>query len=121
MTLEKKLIFEKKLKFRQKPAKRIVDKTKRLLAMIDKINKNQISDILKGSSARQAGQAKVSASNNEDALLQISYDTLIEKANQAKPEDSNAVQRAYKLLLSGELEKPENIRAAAENLVMFGI
>jgi hypothetical protein len=89
--------------------------------MIDKINNNQISDILNDSSARQAGQAKVSASNNEDALLQISYDALIEKANQAKPEEGDAVQRARQLLLSGELEKPENIRDAAENLLTFGI
>lgn len=89
--------------------------------MIDKINKNQISDILRDSSFRQAEQAKVSASNKDDALLQINYDALIEKANQAKPEEGDAVQRACQLLLSGELEKPENIRAAAENIVTFGI
>lgn len=89
--------------------------------MIDKINKNQIFDILKDSSVRQAEQAKVSASNKDDALLQISYYTLIEKANQAKPEEGDAVQRARQLLLSGELEKPENIRAAAENIVTFGV
>jgi len=89
--------------------------------MIDKINKNQISDILNDSSVRQAGQAKSSENNNEDALLQISYDDLIEKANQAKPEEGDAVQSARRLLLSGELEKPENIRAAAENLLTFGI
>ena len=89
--------------------------------MIDRINKNQISNILNDSSAKQAGQAEVSAIDNGDALLQISYDTLIEKANQAKPEEGDAVQRARQLLLSGELEKPENIRAAAENLLTLGI
>lgn len=89
--------------------------------MIDKINKNQISDILNDSPARQAEQVKVSPSNQEDALLQVSYDTLIEKAGQAVSEDVNAVQKARQLLLSGELDTPGNIRAAAENIVNFGI
>ena len=89
--------------------------------MIDKINKNQISDILRDSSARQAGQAKSSADSQEDALLQVSYNSLIEKATEAKSEDGDIVQRARQLLLSGELESPKNIRAAAENIVTFGI
>jgi len=53
--------------------------------------------------------------------LQVSYDSLIEQAKQIPPEDASVVQRARELLLSGQLDNPENIRAAAEAIVKFGV
>ena len=89
--------------------------------MIDKINYNPIRDILDNSSAQQSSTAGTPANNEQDASLQIDYDSLIEKATQLPPTDPDAVRKAQELLLSGELESPENIRAAAENIITFGI
>ena len=89
--------------------------------MIEKIDNNQVPDILKESFAKQPDPSKLPANNEVDASLQVSYDSLIEKAKQIPSEDTNAVQLARELLLSGQLESPENIRAAAENIIKFGI
>ena len=89
--------------------------------MIEKINNNQIPDILKESSAIQPSPSNDSAKTGIDALLQVSYDSLIEQAKQPPQEDADAVQRAHQLLLSGQLDNPENIRAAAEAIVKFGV
>lgn len=89
--------------------------------MIEKVNNNQVPDVLKESSSKQSDPAGVAASNEADASLQISYDSLIEKAEQIPPEDATAVQAAQQLLSSGQLESAENIRAAAENIIEFGI
>ena len=89
--------------------------------MIEKINNNQVSDVLKESSSKQPASSGTSANNQTDASLQITYDSLIEKAKQPPKEDTDAVQRARQLLLSGRLESLENIRAAAEKIIKFGI
>ena len=89
--------------------------------MIEKINNNQVPDILKESSSRQPEPSGDPVDNQVDASLQVTYDSLIEKAKELPPQDADAVERARRLLLSGELESPENIRAAAENIAKFGI
>jgi hypothetical protein len=89
--------------------------------MLEKIDNNQVPGILKESSPKQPDPSRVPASNEGDASLQVSYDSLIEQAKQIPPEETNIVQQARQLLLSGQLESPENIRAAAENIVRFGI
>jgi len=88
--------------------------------MIEKINNNQVPGILKESSSKQP-DSSVTTGNKADASLQVSYDSLIEQANQPPLEDADAIQRARQLLLSGQLESPENIRAAAETIIKFGI
>ncbi len=89
--------------------------------MIEKINNNQVPEILKESSSRQPELSSEPADNQVDASLQVTYDSLIEKAKELPPQDADAVEQARRLLLSGELESPENIRAAAENIAKFGI
>ncbi len=89
--------------------------------MIERINNNQVPDIFKEFSAKQPRSSGGSANKQVDASLQVTYDSLIEKAQQIPSEDPNAVQRARQILLSGQLDSPENIRAAAENIVRFGI
>ena len=89
--------------------------------MIDKINNNQVPDILKESSSRQPEPSREPADNQVDASLQVTYDSLIEKAKEMPRQEADAVERARRLLLSGRLESSENIRAAAENIAKFGI
>ncbi len=89
--------------------------------MIEKIENNQVPDILKESSALQSSPSNIPAKTGLDASLQVSYDSLIEQAKQIPPEDAGVVQQARELLLSGQLDNPQNIRAAAENIVRFGI
>lgn len=90
--------------------------------MINKIdNNNQVPDILKELSANQANSCKTSDNCQADASLQVSYEALIEKAQQAPAEDVDAVARARQLILSGELDSPENIRKAAENIAKTGV
>ncbi len=89
--------------------------------MIEKIQPNHIPDMLEKSSAQQSGPAKTTADNQEDASLQVDYDSLIEKAKQTASTDPNALQQARDLLLSGQLESPENIQEVAENIIKYGI
>ena len=89
--------------------------------MIGKINNNQVPDILKESSAIPPASTKDSEKASPDASLQVSYDSLIEQAKQPPQEDTDAVQQACQLIVSGQLDTPENIRAVAEKIVEFGI
>ena len=89
--------------------------------MIDKINNNQISDILKESFPQQTAPSTGDADNQADASLQVTYGDLIEEAKQSQQQDADAVDQARKLISSGQLDTPENIRAAAEAIVKFGI
>ena len=89
--------------------------------MIEKIENNQFPDILKESSAMQPSTSNIPTKLGLDALLQVSYDSLIEQAKQIPPEDHNMVQHARELLLSGQLDTFDNIRATAENIVKLGI
>jgi len=89
--------------------------------MIEKIENNQVPDISKESSALQANPSNTPAKTGMDASLQVSYDSLIEQAKQIPLEDAGVVQQARQLLSSGQLDNPENIRAAAEAIVKFGL
>ena len=89
--------------------------------MIEKIDANQIRDILEKPSSKQPDYDKTSPNNEVDASLQVDSASLIEKAMQVPEADAEVVQQAQELLLSGQLESPENIRAAAENIIKFGI
>jgi hypothetical protein len=85
------------------------------------IDTNKIHDVLAQSSSAQPNSAKPAQNNDADASLQIDFPSFIDKATQPPPTDTEAVQRAQELLLSGRLESPENFREAAENIIKFGI
>jgi len=53
--------------------------------------------------------------------LQLDYASFIDKATKTTQTDTNAVERAQELLLSGQLESSQNTREAAENILKFGI
>lgn len=89
--------------------------------MIEKIDTNQVKDMLENSPFQQSEPTKSPASDNIDATLQVDYASLIEQAIQTRQTDDNAVQQAQELLESGQLESPENIKAAAENIINLGI
>ena len=89
--------------------------------MIEKIENNQVPDILKESAAMKPSSSNIPAKAEVDASLQVSYDSLIEQAKQIPPEDTSVIQKMRELILSGQLDNPENIRQAAEAIVKFGI
>jgi hypothetical protein len=89
--------------------------------MLDKINNNRISDILKEAFPKQAAPVTGDANDQADASLQVSYDSLIEQAKQPQPPEADAVEQARKLIASGQLDTPENIRSAAEAITKLGI
>ena len=86
-----------------------------------KIDTNQIQNLLEHSSLSQPSSAKALPNNDADASLQVDFAPFIDQANQTPQADTEAVQQAQKLLLSGQLDSPENIREAAENITNFGI
>ena len=88
--------------------------------MIEKINNSQIQGFL-DKPLKQTDVVKQAPKNNVDASLQADYASLIDKAMQTQESDASAVQKAKELLLSGQLDNPENIRQAAENIIKFGI
>ena len=90
--------------------------------MIDKIDTNQIQELLEKSLARQPNSARTAPNDNEtDVSLQVDYASFINKATETPQTDTMAVQRARELLLSGRLETSKNIRAASENIIKFGV
>jgi hypothetical protein len=89
--------------------------------MIENISTNQASPILGNIPLQSVDPAKSRPANNLDATLQISYADLVEKAEQSPAADTERVQEARELLLSGELTSPENIRSAAQSILDFGI
>ena len=88
--------------------------------MIGKIQTNQIRELLEELSSKQLNSGGNAKNSDADVSVQVNYASLIEQAMQA-PEADDVVAAARELLLSGKLESPENIRAAAENIIDFGI
>jgi len=88
--------------------------------MIEKIDANKIQETLEKTVSKQPNGANAVA-NGVGVSIEVNYDSLIDRAIHTPPVDAEAVQRARQLLLSGQLESPENIRAAAEYLVSYGI
>jgi len=89
--------------------------------MIEKINITNRPLIETGSSSGQPNSSGALPGNDMDVDVKVDYGSLIEKAMQEPQTDAQIVQKARYLLMSGELESPERIRKAAENIVEFGI
>ncbi|MBE0534918.1 MAG: hypothetical protein IH624_04550 [Phycisphaerae bacterium] len=64
---------------------------------------------------------KAAAAENADAALRVDYAAAIRKALQLSDEDTAVIEAARKAIEQDTLESPQNIRAAAENLLTFGI
>lgn len=88
--------------------------------MIEKVDISQPL-IDSGMSAGQPNSARALADKDEDVSIQVNYASLIEKAVGEQESDAQRVEKARTLLLSGQLETPENIKQAAENIATYGI
>ena len=74
-----------------------------------------------GSSSTQSNSAGALPDNDADVSVQVDYASLIDEATQSPEADTQAVQRARELLLSGELESSACVFEAAGNIALFGI
>jgi len=88
--------------------------------MIEKIDTKQ-SLMEPGSSSIKPNSAGAIPDKDADVSVHVTYASLIEKAMQTPQIDTQLVQRARELLLSGELENPKIIREAVKNIIKFGI
>ncbi len=89
--------------------------------MIDKIGPNNQPLIESGPSSGQPNPPGVLRGNDVDVSIQVNYASLVDKAMQLPKTDDQLIQQARKLLLSGELDNEDIIRAAAENILKYGI
>lgn len=102
--------------------------------MIDKLNNNQISGEALNANRGALGATQIvnhnvspqasaqnGPDNTQDASLQVSFDSLIEQAKQIPTDDGSAVARAKALIASGQLDTPENIQKAAQNILKYGV
>jgi len=92
--------------------------------MIEKIDNSQIQPAAGGLeklSPKGPNPGEALPNNGVDVSLQLDYASFIDKATKTTQTDTNAVERAQELLLSGQLESSQNTREAAENILKFGI
>ena len=80
-----------------------------------------MQDILELTSSKQSASAVPSSNVGADASLQVDFASFIDQAMQTQQSGKSAVPHARELLLSGRLDSPENVRAAAEEIINFGI
>ena len=89
--------------------------------MIDNINASQAGHLLGKTSLPSPDPASKPAQGDTDATLQVNFADLINLAKESAVADTNALEEAKELLLSGELTNPQNVRSAAEEILRFGI
>lgn len=89
--------------------------------MIEKVDNNQIQNFLEKPLSRLTGPKPAVSGNDADVSVQVDYASFIDAALQTPKTDSQALEKARQLLLSGQLDSPENIKQAAENIITLGI
>ena len=102
--------------------------------MINKLDSNQISEGALNTRNGVPGATQTVNHNTspqvntqnrpdsaQDASLQVSFGSLIEQAKQRPIEDGSAVARAKARIASGQLDTPENIQKAAQNILNYGV
>lgn len=87
--------------------------------MIDKIELNQPL-VESGISAKHPNN-NASMDNNTDVSMHVDYACFINMAMQLPQSDPRQVENAREALISGQLDTPENIYEAAENIAKYGI
>ena len=89
--------------------------------MIEKVDTNQIQNILEKTPSRIKNKVAAFTGNDAEVSVQVDYASFIENATKVPQTDPKIIEQTKKLLLSGQLESPENIEQAAENILNFGI
>lgn len=86
--------------------------------MIDKIDNNQS---LTGMSSKFPNARKILSGNDLDVAINRDYSSLIEMAIKSPQTDEKIIEKARESILSGEIDSPQNIQDAAENIILYGI
>ena len=89
--------------------------------MIGKVNNEQMPGFVEKSGLQGPDKKQSPSDNQMNVSFEVDWTALINKAIETKPQDAGAVERARKLLLSGQLNSMDNVRRAAENIVDSGI
>ena len=90
--------------------------------MIENVDIDDIRHVLGRLPAPDSSSIKQRPSDTSDASLQAGFAAFVNKAIQSQETDEQEkVQRAQRLLASGELERPKNIHLAAQDIITFGI
>lgn len=87
--------------------------------MINNINSNNIASTGPKGLQKRPVKSLSGSSEEADATIQVQYDSLVSRAVDSDV-DVQGVEKAKKLILSGQLDTPENIREAATNIVQYG-
>lgn len=82
---------------------------------------NNVGQALSQTPLPHSDPTGVRPASDSDATIQMQFADILNRARQAEETDSDAVQKARELLLSGQLTSADNVRAAAENILKFGI
>lgn len=88
--------------------------------MIEKINGEQRQRFVEKGEQNKTPVSNTRPNEGPDATLQADFGALLEKVKNI-PDDSAAVEKARQLLNSGQLDSPENLRQAAENILKQGV
>lgn len=89
--------------------------------MIEKVDTNKIQSFLEKSSSRLPKTTTAVTGDDAGVTIQVKYASFIDSAMKIPQNDSKGIEKAKELLLSGQLESPENIKKAAKNIINFGI
>jgi hypothetical protein len=89
--------------------------------MIEKVDTNQIQNFLEKTPSRLPSSSPAVSGNDADVSVQVDFASFIDTALQIPTTDPQAIEKARQLLLSGQLESPENIKQAAESIITLGI
>ena len=87
--------------------------------MIDNINPERVHDLI-GSVQPQNRSAVSRSGEDVDISIDMSFDSLVDQALQEPRISDDDVRIARELLLSGRIETPQGIRAAAKNILELG-
>lgn len=88
---------------------------------MDNIHIDRVGQTLGKTPSLYPDPANMHPLSASDAAVQIDFADILNQARQADEGNVDAVQKARELLMSGRLTSPENIRAAAENILTSGI
>jgi hypothetical protein len=89
--------------------------------MINNIDVHRIQELLPKPVGKKDRGGEASDVPSPDASLNVEYGNLIADALQFPQADEHTVERARELIASGQLDTPENIRAAAANIIQLGV
>ena len=87
--------------------------------MIDNINPERVNGFI--GSVQPQNRSAVSRSGDDVGIsIEMSFDSLLYRALQEPQLSDDDVRIARELLLSGRIETPQGIRAAAKNILELG-